>query len=116
MDTKLTSSERLQTLGEEIANSISHGLGLALALLGTPFLLMATAKRGDGISIAAAAVFSVSMILLYGASMIYHALAHNRAKRLFKVLDSNCSATLGRSVGVGRRWPRLHGWGCLLCR
>jgi hemolysin III len=81
------SGERRQTLGEEIANSVSHGLGLALALFGTPFLLMATAKRADGLSIAAAAVFGVSMMLLYGASMMYHALPHNRAKRVFKVLD-----------------------------
>jgi hemolysin III len=80
-------TERRQTQGEEIANSVSHGLGLALALFGTPFLLMVTAKRADGISIAAAAVFGVSMMLLYGASMLYHALPHNRAKRIFKVLD-----------------------------
>ncbi len=87
MDLKSNSNEQGQTLGEEIANSVSHGLGLALALSGTPFLLMATAKRADGISIAAAAIFGVSMMLLYGASMMYHALPHNRAKRVFKVLD-----------------------------
>jgi hemolysin III len=91
-ETELTTSpssnaERRQTLGEEIANSLSHGLGLALALFGTPFLLIATAERSDGISIAAAAVFGVSMMLLYGASMMYHALPHNRAKRVFKILD-----------------------------
>jgi hemolysin III len=80
-------TKRRQTAGEEIANSVSHGLGLALALIGTPFLLMVTAQRADGISIAAAAVFGASMMLLYGASMLYHALPHSRAKRVFKILD-----------------------------
>jgi hemolysin III len=87
MNSKPPSSVRRQGLGEEIANSVSHGLGLVLALIATPFLIITTAKRADGISIAAAAIFAVSMMLLYGASMMYHALAHNRAKRIFKVLD-----------------------------
>ncbi|CUR69821.1 hemolysin [Achromobacter xylosoxidans] len=80
-------NDRRQTLGEEIANTISHGLGAAGALAAAPILIVAAARRGDAAFIAGAAVFAASMCLLYLASTIYHALPENRAKRLFNVLD-----------------------------
>jgi hemolysin III len=79
--------DREQSLGEEIANSISHGAGLALAILGAPFLIISSIKHGDSISVAAATIFIVSAMLLYGASMMYHALINQRAKQLFMLLD-----------------------------
>ncbi len=79
--------ERTQTLGEEIANSISHGIGLLLALIGAPFLVVSAVQHEDATYVAAVIVFAVTMLLLYGASMLYHALLPNRAKRVFKVLD-----------------------------
>ncbi|WYX26114.1 hemolysin III family protein [Achromobacter xylosoxidans] len=80
-------NDRRQTLGEEIANTISHGLGAAGALAAAPILIVAAARQGDAAFIAGAAVFAASMCLLYLASTIYHALPENRAKRLFNVLD-----------------------------
>ena len=80
-------NDRPQTLGEEIANTISHGLGAAGALAAAPILIIAAARQGDAAFIAGAAVFAASMCLLYLASTIYHALPENRAKRLFNVLD-----------------------------
>lgn len=85
--TAILNAERPQTLGEEIANSISHGVGLLLALVGAPFLVVSAVRHADALSITGAIVFAVTMVLLYGASMMYHALPRNRAKRLFKVLD-----------------------------
>lgn len=79
--------DRPQSLGEEIANSVSHGLGLLLALIGAPFLVVSALRHDDATSVVAAVVFAITMVLLYGASMTYHALAHNKAKRVFKVLD-----------------------------
>lgn len=78
---------RGQTLGEEIANSISHGAGLVGAIVGTPFLIVAAVRHGDPGFIVGASVFCVAMILLYSASTVYHALPRGRIKRLFLVFD-----------------------------
>ena len=80
-------AERRQTLGEEIANSISHGIGLALAIVATPILIVAAARAGSAWNLVGVSVFGASMMLLYLASTLYHALTHNGAKRIFRVLD-----------------------------
>lgn len=76
-----------QSLGEEIANSISHGAGLVAAIVGTPFLIVAAARQGDPAFIAGASVFCAAMLVMYSASTVYHALPRGRIKRLFRVLD-----------------------------
>jgi hemolysin III len=75
------------SLGEEIANSVSHGLGLLAALAAAPFLIAAAARRDSASGIAGASVFIVSVVLLYLSSTLYHALPGERAKRVFRVLD-----------------------------
>jgi len=80
-------SPREQSRGEEIANSISHGLGLIAALIGTPFLIIQAARRGDAGFIVGASVFAVTMVLLYLASTLYHALPAGSAKRVFRVIE-----------------------------
>ncbi len=82
-----SSVERPQTLGEEIANSVSHGIGALAAVAATPFLVVAAVRRGGVITVAAASVFAATMVLLYVTSTLYHALARNRAKRVFQILD-----------------------------
>src|SRR5512143_3981630 len=72
--------------GEEIANSVSHGLALVVATVAAPFLLIAAAKRGTA-ELVGASVFAVTIILLYLASTLYHALPDGQAKRVFRVLD-----------------------------
>lgn len=79
--------KRPQTFGEEIANSVSHGVGLAAALLATPFLMISTARQGSPWDIGGAAVFSGTVIFLYLASTLYHVLSDNRAKQVFRSLD-----------------------------
>ncbi|HPG61852.1 MAG TPA: hemolysin III family protein [Casimicrobium sp.] len=79
--------ERPQTLGEEIANSISHGVGLIAAIVAFPFVVMAAAARGSTSGIIAASIFATTMVLLYLSSTIFHALPEGRAKRVFQVLD-----------------------------
>src|SRR6476469_10889432 len=76
-----------QTVAEEIANSISHGVGLLLALTAAPILIIAAARGGSVWNITGVSVFAASMILLYLASTLYHAIPHDRAKRIFRVLD-----------------------------
>ncbi|MDO9092584.1 MAG: hemolysin III family protein [Rubrivivax sp.] len=73
--------DRPQTLGEEIANSISHGLGFVLAVASLPILVWQANRLGGAVDIAAASVFSATMMLLYGISTLYHALPARRAAR-----------------------------------
>lgn len=77
---------RLQTLGEEIANAISHGVGVVAAIAVTPFLIIKAIPLGAS-AVTGAAVFSASMIILYASSAIYHALPHSRAKKIFQIFD-----------------------------
>lgn len=76
-----------QSLGEEIANSVSHGVGLLASLVATPILLADAVRRGGVFGIVGASVFAATIVLLYAASTLYHALPNNKAKRVFRVLD-----------------------------
>lgn len=79
--------ERPQSIGEEIANSVSHGVGLSATLAAFPVLVMAAQQRGDTVAMVGASVFGTTMVLLYLASTLFHALPSGRAKRVFQVLD-----------------------------
>jgi hemolysin III len=86
-DLKLAGS-RSQSLGEEIANSVSHGIGLVAAVIAAPFLLVgAAARHGSTGTVAAASVFAATTVLLYLTSTMYHALAKGRAMQVFRKLD-----------------------------
>ena len=82
-----TSRERTQSPGEEIANSVSHGVGLLAAAAAAPVLVLSAVRHGGMARIAGASVFAATMVLLYLTSTLYHALPRNRAKRVFQVLD-----------------------------
>jgi hemolysin III len=80
-------ADRPQTLGEEIANAVSHGLGCALAIAALPILVYFAAERGTAVNVVAASVFAATMILLYLVSTLYHALPPGTAKKLLNRLD-----------------------------
>ena len=79
--------KRTQSVGEEIANSISHGVGLLAAVAVAPVLVVAAVQRGGTAQIVGAGIFAATMVLMYLTSTLYHALPRNRAKRVFRVLD-----------------------------
>jgi len=79
--------EREQSRGEEIANSLSHGVGLVAALAATPFLIAHAVRLGDAGFIIGASVFAATMVLLYLASTLYHALPRGKAKCVFQVIE-----------------------------
>ena len=79
--------ERPQSRGEEIANSVSHGLALLAALAAFPVLVLSAQQRGDATAIVGASVFATALVLLYLASTLFHALPRCRAKRVFQILD-----------------------------
>jgi len=72
---------------EEVANSISHGLGLLLALAAVPILVLAAIKAGSAHFIVGVSVFGGTVVLLYLASTLYHSLTHDAAKQLFRLFD-----------------------------
>jgi hemolysin III len=72
---------------EEIANSISHGLALVLALVALPILILSAMRIGNTHFIVGAAVFGATMILLYLASTLYHSITHETAKRFCRLFD-----------------------------
>jgi hemolysin III len=82
-----TRIERLPTPGEEVANSISHGIGLLLAIIATPILIGAALRYGSVWNTVGVSVFAASMITLYLASTLYHAIKHVPAKRFFRMMD-----------------------------
>ena len=82
------SADQVQAaLGEEIANSITHGVGAALSVAGLVVMVVVAALRGTSWHVVACAVYGASLVLLYLSSTLYHGLANGRAKRLFQILD-----------------------------
>ncbi len=79
-----------QSLGEEIFNSISHGVGAILAIIGTVIAIFFAYLHGDTISIVSATLYGLGLIILYTASTLYHSLTNYTAKRVFQILD-HCS-------------------------
>lgn len=72
---------------EELANALTHGLGVVLSLTGGAVLITLTSLFGDAWQIVGAAVFVGSLVLLYTASTLYHTVKSRRAKARLKVLD-----------------------------
>ena len=87
MTTLPVTCEAVPSLGEEIANSVSHGVGLLAALAAAPILIVSTSRHGDAASIVGVSIFAATLVLLYLASTLYHSLPANKAKRVFRVLD-----------------------------
>jgi len=82
------------SVGEEIANSVTHGVGAILSLLGTAVLLhRASRGEGSGLHIASFAIYGASLFLLHLSSTLYHAIRHPGAKKVFWIFD-HCSIYL----------------------
>jgi len=76
-----------QSLGEELANSISHGVGLIAASSGAPVLMFAAWRGGDRFFFIGTAVFTSAMLLVYLGSTLYHAWPRGTVKSVFQVID-----------------------------
>jgi hemolysin III len=76
-----------QSPGEELANTISHGIGLLAALIGTPVLLLAALDAGNDFFFVGTIIFAVTMLVLYLGSTLYHAWPQTRGKCALQVFD-----------------------------
>ncbi|MEI7883948.1 MAG: hemolysin III family protein [Clostridia bacterium] len=76
-----------QSLGEEIGNAISHGIGALLAIVGTTVLIVFASLYSDIWGLVSSIIFGLSLIVLYSMSTIYHALTIKKAKNIFRIFD-----------------------------
>ncbi|MCP4415180.1 MAG: hemolysin III family protein [Chloroflexi bacterium] len=75
------------TIGEEIANSITHGIGAALSVAGLTLLVVLAAIYGDVWRVVSFSIYGCSLILLYLASTLYHSIQHPKVKRILRIFD-----------------------------
>ncbi len=80
-------SLKSQTLGEEIANSITHGIGAGLSISALVILVVLASRRGDAWRIVSFSIYGTTLILLYLASTLYHSFVNPKIKNIFRVLD-----------------------------
>ncbi|MEG2087841.1 MAG: hemolysin III family protein [Angelakisella sp.] len=81
------------TLGEELCNSISHGVGALFAIAATVIMSIVSVVAGDLTKLAASLIFGLSLVILYTMSTVYHAVTPQKAKEVLRVFD-HCSIFL----------------------
>ena len=84
---------RQQTMGEEVANTISHGVGALLAIVGGVPLVVRAVMSGSSLRVFALAAYGISLVLLYTASAVYHWVKDPGIKSVLRVVD-HCSIFL----------------------
>ena len=75
------------TVGEEIFNSVSHGVGILLSVAALTLLIVFAIWKSDGYGLASAIVYGISLILLYSMSTVYHIVQNSAAKRILRIFD-----------------------------
>jgi hemolysin III len=80
-------SPTVYTPREELANVLTHGIGIVLSVAGLAVLVSLTSVRGDAWSVTATAIFGASLVLLYTASTLYHSFQGEHVKRLLRKFD-----------------------------
>lgn len=115
MEQSPAKTERPQTPGEELANSLSHGAGLIASVAAAPFLILRAAEHGDVGFIVGASVFAATVILLYATSTLYHALRPGRLKDFFRIIEHAAIFLLIAGTYTPFTLGILHGgWGWTL--
>jgi hemolysin III len=106
---------RAQTYREELANSVSHGIGLFFALIAAPLLVDNAIRSGESLRIIAFGIYACTMVLMYAASMVYHGLPRGRAKFVCRIIDHSAIFLLIAGTYTPFMLGVLHGpWGSTL--
>lgn len=83
----MTKTKKLYTLGEEISNSITHGIGSLLSIAALVIMVVIAAIHKNTIGVITSSIFGASLIILYTMSTLYHAISNEKAKGVLKVFD-----------------------------
>lgn len=113
---KMKKARREQTRGEELANSISHGVGLLAAIVAIPFLLIKISGADDTVLFIGVLIFACAIVFQYASSALYHALPQGRSKRVLRMIEHSAIFVLI----AGTYTPFTLGilrdsWGIALC-
>ena len=81
------------SLGEEIMSAITHGIGVLLSLAALIMCVTLSAQKGNALAVLSSVIYGTTLIILYTMSTLYHSLAVNNAKRVFRIID-HCSIFL----------------------
>ena len=81
------------SLGEEIMSAITHGIGALLSIAALVLCVVFSAHHGNAVAVISSIIYGVTLIILYTMSTLYHSLAVNNAKRVFRIID-HCSIFL----------------------
>jgi hemolysin III len=95
-------------LGDILANAITHGVGAILAVVGGIYLILAS-TRGSSAVVASCTVFSITLVLVYVCSTLYHSLVRTRARHVFQVLDHSAIYLLIAGTYTPFTLVSLHG-------
>lgn len=82
-----SAKKRPYSFGEEIANAVTHGLGVGLSIAALTLLVAFAALWGNGWHLASAIVYGVTMLLLYVSSTLYHSIPGDKARHVLKIID-----------------------------
>ncbi|MGD9722582.1 MAG: hemolysin III family protein [Pirellulales bacterium] len=95
----------------ELANRVTHGIGLALAVVGTAVLVNATARYGDALQVIGVSVYGATLISVYAASTLSHTFEQPRLRHFFRTVDQVCIFLLiaGTFTPMSLTFFR-HGW------
>ncbi len=80
-------SSRIASAAEELANALTHGVGLLASLVGLPILVLSALNRGEVAAVVGMSVFGATLIALYAASTFYHAVPHPELKQKLRLAD-----------------------------
>jgi hemolysin III len=80
----------LPRIEDEIANSVTHGIGLALSVVGAVALVTFAARNAGLREVIGCSVFAITLVAVYAASTLSHVFQQPRARRMFRMLDQGC--------------------------
>jgi len=106
----MSAHEEPESFAEEFANSVTHGLGLALSVAGLTVLVVLAALRGTAWHIVTCSIYGATLVILFGASTLYHGVRSPRAKHVLRIIDHGAIYLLIAGTYTPFTLVNLRGW------
>lgn len=75
------------TVAEELANSLTHGLGAVLAIVGWVYMLQVTSNSDSSVQVLSAAIYGFTLVVMFLSSTVYHAVQHTASREVLRQID-----------------------------